>query len=265
MDEKFSIVSTQTTIPPTRRHYNTTIEILSNTMSWSTDPGTNVSATLQYARHYFVEHPPATFVALNSRDQTQKLCKRQAIETDWNAYIEDCVPEDIKPRQATYKGHKARRGDGIPAAPWWQWSIDVMKKLDRLGIQAAEGYEEQVAGVRRASTQDIKMVVAVLLNRLDQGPLGVFEIEESEDESNRDFEEQESPYVERVSPDEVSFAQTEGFEGPVQAKRAFTCDPEKAAAPSLRKGTRKLPRTMSHKIRRHYTPTEYAAGPRQFG
>ncbi|KAK4611971.1 hypothetical protein CLAFUW4_13383 [Fulvia fulva] len=233
-------------------------------MSLSTEPDADLSTTLQYARDYFIENLPSGYAAMSSNDQSQKLRKRQVIETNWNAYIEDCVSEEIKPKQSAYRGHKAKIGDGAPAIPWWQWSMKFLIALDRLSgltrrklsfarelklLEVPKRHKDMTNKARQWSellAQDVDLIVAGLLKRFEQGPAEASEDGESEDELARDKEE-EWPYVKREVQDEVSFAKTESLKESVQLKREITHDADEDVGSSPRK-----------KAKQNHTPAKVA-------
>ena len=80
---------------------------------------------------------PLTFADINPKDQRTKIRKRHAIQTNWRCDIEDAIPTALKPRISTVRGAKEKLGSSAPAAPWWQWSVEVLTKLDALSAMTA--------------------------------------------------------------------------------------------------------------------------------
>jgi len=70
---------------------------------------------------------------LHPKDQQIKQTKKLCMEMNWQCGIQECLPEEIRPRVEAKKGAKVRVGDP-PAAmeDWWNWSVELLKGLEEL-------------------------------------------------------------------------------------------------------------------------------------
>lgn len=73
------------------------------------------------------------FEELHPKDQQVKQSKKLCIEKNWSCPIEECLPQEIRPRVELKKGCKARISDsGTEEEAWWNWSVELLKALDEL-------------------------------------------------------------------------------------------------------------------------------------
>lgn len=72
------------------------------------------------------------FTDLHPEAQKIKLGRRIRIERNWGCDIQDCLPEEIRPRVEVMKGHKARVGEpGSEEEVWWNWSVELLRALEK--------------------------------------------------------------------------------------------------------------------------------------
>jgi len=79
---------------------------------------------------------------LHPKDQQIKQTKKLCIEKDWQCAIQDCLPEEIRPRVEVKKGAKVRINDE-PAEmeDWWNWSVELLKVLEELSAMTVGDVE----------------------------------------------------------------------------------------------------------------------------
>ncbi|GAB7337444.1 hypothetical protein MBLNU457_g2783t1 [Dothideomycetes sp. NU457] len=70
---------------------------------------------------------------LHPKDQQIKQTKKLCMELNWQCPIQDCLPEEIRPRVEVKKGAKVRINDEpAEVEDWWNWSVELLKALEEL-------------------------------------------------------------------------------------------------------------------------------------
>ena len=82
------------------------------------------------------------FHDLHPKDQQIKQTKKLCIEKNWQCSIQECLPDEIRPRCEVKKGAKARVGDpDIIEEIWWNWSVELLKSLEELSAMTVGDFD----------------------------------------------------------------------------------------------------------------------------
>lgn len=79
---------------------------------------------------------------LHAKDQAVKTSKKLQIEANWGVDVQECLPEDIRPKCEIKKGSKARVGDAVIVDEvWWNWSVELLKCIEELSSMTVNDIE----------------------------------------------------------------------------------------------------------------------------